>query len=213
MICLQCCGFDDQFNEKMAAKQLRSYHKKGACKSTQMLIDAIAEHDTTNATLLDIGGGIGIIQHELLKAGAANSNSIDGSKAYLQIAEQEAKRQGNQDNTQFQLGDFVDMADEIQSADIVTLDRVVCCYPDMHALVSLSAEKAHRIYGLVYPRDNWLMKGAGPTINLINRLRRIAFRFYPHKPEDIDQAVLDKGFKIYSVKRTLIWQIVLYTRN
>ena len=45
------------------------------------------------------------------------------------------------------------MSDEIEAADVVTLDRVICCYPDMEALVGRSAERALRLYGLVHPRD------------------------------------------------------------
>ena len=35
--------------------------------------------------------------------------------------------------------------------DILTLDRVICCYPDMQKLVGLSAKRARKLYGLIYP--------------------------------------------------------------
>ncbi len=213
MICPQCCGFDDLFNAKVIARQLRRYRTKGPLKTTQLLIDALRSHGTADQTLLDIGGGIGAIQHELIKDGITSVVSVEGSAASISAAREEATQQGYADRTQYHHADFVDVADEIESADIVTLDRVICCYPDMKELVGQSAEKTQRLYGLVYPRSTALVRIMGPIMNLIHRLRRIAFRVYLHRPDEIDKAVRAAGLRLQSEQRTLIWHVAVYTRD
>ncbi|MEE8154295.1 MAG: class I SAM-dependent methyltransferase [Phycisphaerales bacterium] len=213
MICPQCCGFDDLFNEKCATRELRRYRKRGPIKTTRLLIDALRSQGAEDSTLLDIGGGIGAIQHELIKDGATRVVSVEGSTASISAAREEATRQGYADRVQYHHADFVDVAEEIDSADIVTLDRVICCYPDMKVLVARSAEKARQLYGLVYPRHTWLVRIIGPAMNLIHRLRRIAFRVYLHRPSEIDRAVRAAGLRLRSEQHTMIWHVAVYARD
>ena len=213
MICPRCCGFDDLFSAKVLARQLRRYRKKGPLKTTRLLIDALRSHGAADHTLLDIGGGIGAIQHELVKAGVTQVTSVEGSAASISAAREEATQQGYADRAQYYHADFVDVAERIESADIVTLDRVVCCYPDMKELVGQSAQKAQRLYGLVYPRDTALVRIIGPVMNLIHRLKRIAFRFYLHRPDEIDQVLRAAGLRLQSKQQTLIWHVAVYARG
>jgi magnesium-protoporphyrin O-methyltransferase len=141
MTSCQCQGIEIQFDRREAAKKLADYQKNGPADTTRILIAALKEMGIDGATLLDIGGGIGAIQIELLKAGAAGAVSVDASTAYIEAAQREARDQGLQDRIQFHHGDFVELADKVPPADIVTLDRSLCCYPDMPALVGLSADR------------------------------------------------------------------------
>ena len=93
------------------------------------------------STILDIGGGIGVIDQELLKAGAGHATMVDVSHAYLDVAREEARDADLLDRIDFHHGDFVGRAAETEPADIVTLDRVVCCYHDADALVGLSSAR------------------------------------------------------------------------
>ena len=45
----------------------------------------------------------------------------------------------------------MEVAARVPSADVVVLDKVICCYPDMPALVQASAAKARRLYAIVVP--------------------------------------------------------------
>lgn len=40
----------------------------------------------------------------------------------------------------FRYGDFVSLAPDLETADLVTLDRVVCCYPELEPLVYLGGQ-------------------------------------------------------------------------
>jgi magnesium-protoporphyrin O-methyltransferase len=101
------------YNEKRAASQLRKYRENGPIASTQTLIDALKTEGIEGATLLDIGGGIGAIQHELLAAGAAHATSVDASNPYLETAREESIRRGLGDRVTYRHGDFVELAESI----------------------------------------------------------------------------------------------------
>lgn len=97
MSCAQCRGLERLFDESTAARDLRDYRRKGPNKTTRWLIDALKEEGIDGATVMDIGGGIGAIQHELLQAGASRAAGVDASTAYLAAIKEEAERQGHAD--------------------------------------------------------------------------------------------------------------------
>jgi hypothetical protein len=210
--CGQCQSIETIFDRQRAAKQLEDYHKNGPLKATRLLLEALKARGVEDATLLDIGGGIGAIQHELLRAGAASATHVDASTAYLQTAREEAERQGLADRVSRRFGDFVDLAPDIPSADIVTLDRVICCYHDMPMLVGLSSERARRWYGLIYPRDTWWMRLAIGVINFTQWLRRDPFRTFVNAREAIDAVARGNGLQPFFRRNTWLWQVTLYER-
>jgi len=177
-----------------------------------MLLDLLAPYRSAGATVLDIGGGIGIIDQELLRAGAGHAVLVDGSTAYLEVARQEARRLNLLDRIEFVEGDFVRRAAAIDPADIVTLDRVVCCYPDAEALVGLSSARARTVYGLVLPRDRRLVRIGFRLENLWFRLRRSAYRAYVHPTARVDAIVAANGLRVISERRTAFWRVVVYDR-
>lgn len=212
MACPQCQGIEEVFDAKEARKDLKRYRKKGPSKTTKMLIDAVSDGGVEGSTLLDVGGGVGAIQHELLKTGAASAADVDASSAYIGAAKDEAKRLGHDDRVTFRHGNFVDLADELEQADIVTLDRVICCFDDVQNLVSRSARLAKKAYGVVYPRDNWLFKFGVKLTNLYMRVVRSSFRGYIHPTETVDGLVRADGLKPRFYRKTLLWQVVVYGR-
>lgn len=212
MSCAQCRGLESQFGERIAAKDLRRYRRRGPDRTTRMLIDALTREGVAGTTLLDIGGGIGAITHELLGAGVARATHVDAAPAYLTAAEAEARRRGHVDRITFRRGDFTVVAPEIAPADIVTLDRVICCYDDMTALVGMSAARARRFYGAVYPRDVWWVRAVLAVVNLFLRLRRSLFRTFVHPTAAVDAEVARQGLTRRFTRQTSVWQVVVYAR-
>src|SRR5690349_15013864 len=145
MSCSQCAGIEQVFNDAEAKRQLRRLNRRGPARTTRLLIDAIRRAldamDLREATLLDIGAGIGAIHHELLDSRVARATHVDGSSAHISVARAEAERRGHSDRVEFKQGDFVEMAADVPATDVVTLDRVICCYPDMELLVFRSGQK------------------------------------------------------------------------
>lgn len=214
---MECCSpgdspFDRQFDARHAADDLRAYRAKGAVGMTRELIRALAEGGVDGRTVLEIGAGVGAVHHELLRAGAASAVDVDASHAFIAAAREEAERQGHADRVRYLAGDFVALADRVEPADLVALDRVICCYADMAALVAASARLARRRYGLVYPRDSWLGHLGIALYNTWLRLSRSSFRVYVHRSAEVDAILSAAGFVERSHRAALFWQLALYER-
>ncbi len=213
---MTCCGpkpCESQFDRKLAARELKHYRAHGPEPTGRALIHLLRRALQDGSTLLDIGGGIGAIQYDLLEAGVREVTAVDASTAYQQAARAEAERRGVSARIQFLLGDFVTLAPEVAAADIVTLDRVVCCYPDMEPLVRLSAERCRRLYGLSYPRDRWPVRAVVSIENVFRWLFRNPFRSFVHSPVEMDRLLTELGFTLQSKVRTFAWEIVVYGRE
>lgn len=162
--------------------------------------------------MLDIGGGVGIIGLELLAGGAATVVEVDASAPSISVARHEANRAGWGDRTTFIHGDFVAMGDEIDGAEIVTIDRVVCCYGDWRAMVDRSTEHAGRLIGLVFPNDRWWLRAAIGVGNLCLRLSGRSFRGYVHPERRVHERIHAAGFDRRAHHRGWVWQTALYER-
>lgn len=201
MSCSQCVGIEREFDKKTAVRELKRYRKKGPSKTTQMMLSTLKTNEIAGSVLLDIGGGIGSIQHELLKAGIREATGVDAASAYLEAAKEEAERLGHIGRLRLIHGDFVDIADTIPDADIVTLDRVICCYPDMEKLVQLSLARSKKWYALVFPRDVLAMKIFRLITNFIFRVRRSPFRLYIHPTAQVRGLVESSGSRQFFTER------------
>lgn len=210
MDCCQCEIIDDHFDRKKAEAKLDTYHKKGGQQTSEILVSALVEIGIEGLTLLDVGGGIGVIQHELLGKGVIHATNLEGSAAYINACISEAERQGHAYRITSLHGDFADMA-EAPDADIVTLERVICCYPDMPRLVSMACRKSKRFLGLVYPRNAWWVKaGIQVFYNLRFVLQRSSFRVYMHPTQEVDALVKSFGFERLFYQTSGPWQVVIY---
>ena len=180
-------------------------------RTTRLLVTELVAAGVGAASVLDIGGGIGAIHHLLLDAGAKDAMHVDVSREYLTAAEAEAERRGHSSRVQFVHGDFVELSGGVADADVVTLDRVICCYPDMPRLVTLSAERCRRLYGAVYPRQSWWLRLGIAAVNRLMQLRRCPFRVYLHSPAAIDATLKSRGFARIAFHRTVAWEVAVYS--
>ena len=219
MSCAQCEGIDQLFDSKRARRHLLKFRRKGADRTTRMLIEDVQAampqpgDNIPASLLLDVGAGVGAIHHTLLDRGVERAVHVDASSAYLSAAREETERRGHAARVEFVQGDLVDVADRVPTADIVTLDRVICCYHDMRGLVSRSGAKARFIYGAVYPREGWWTRLVVDAENVFFRLRGSPFRTFLHSPSDIDSVLAAQGLRRRSVRRTVGWEVAVYTRS
>lgn len=212
MTCCHCQGVARMFDERMARRQLRRYRRKGPGRGTRQLVDAVAGDGVEGRTFLDVGGGVGAVQHDLMDRGAAGGTSADASPAYLAAARAEAEARGYADRIRYVEGDFVERAGEVQAADLVTLDRVVCCYPDMPALVGAAARLTRRTLGLVIPRGTRFMRGGVAIVNLFQRLRGHPFRVYVHDPGEVEAVAGEHGLRRRYLREGLVWRVAVFER-
>ncbi len=208
-----CCEITDSvFGEKAAKSQLRDYRRKGPPKQTSYILEAIRSLHLKNASLLDIGGGVGVIHHELLDDVAGTATHVDASSAYLKEAKNEAARLGHTNRVSFVHADFTDVEAGLPKADVATLDRVVCCYPDFHRLLGAAARHSQQALALTYPREAWYLRLAWPLMNFIQRIRKDPFRVFLHPISEMDALLRSEGFQRVTLRRLFVWEMALYQR-
>ena len=212
MSCCQCQGIESMFDKKAAKRQLKRYLKKGPSKTTSMLLDAIHKKGVQGLEFLDIGGGIGAIQYDLIKGGASGGTSIAASSADIDVVKDETLQNDLVDTVSFKHGDFTIMASDVDAADIVTLDKVICCYDDMSELVGLSSKLARKIYAVIYPRDVWWTKLAFLMMNFYSTIKGSSFRTFIHPTQKVEEIIFGNGLKRNYYATTLIWQVAIFTK-
>lgn len=208
-----CCEITDQtFGEDSAKSDVRSYRRRGPAKQTKLILEAIRALGFRNADLLDIGGGIGAIHHELLEDVADKATHVDASSAYLKEAKVEAARRGHSERVHFIHADFTNISAELPKADIVTLDRVVCCYPDFRSLLKGAAEHSRSALALTYPREVWYLRIGFKIVNFFQNLGSDPFRIFLHPIPEMDALLQREGFRRVSLRRLFVWEMAMYQR-
>lgn len=209
-----CCEITDHaFSEAEAKAELKSYRKRGPAEQTKLILNAIRSLKLKNAELLDIGGGIGVIHHELLDDVAEKAIHVDASSAYLKQAKEETTRRGHKEQVNFIYADFTEVASDLPKADIVTLDRVVCCYPDFRRLLKAAAEHSRRALAFTYPRETWYMRFGLKVINFFQGLRKDPFRVFLHPIAEMDALLKAEGFERVTLRRLFVWEMALYQKS
>ena len=208
----QCAAIEDQFDRARAEKDLRQYHRRGPQSTTRHLLRALRERPRPGTTALDIGGGVGAIPHDLLSAGVDRAVHVDRSQAYIDVARQEASRVGHEDRVQFVHGDFRAVAGSLDKADVVTLDRVVCCDPDFGTLLPLAAERARQALAMSFPRDRWFVRWFVSIANAWRRVRGSDFRVYVPSPHAMGALLQRLELRRVLTETTVVWSIEVWER-
>jgi SAM-dependent methyltransferase len=207
-----CCGqdFERLFDAREAARDLRAWEEEGLPDSTAELIDVLRTEGIEGATVLDVGAGVGMVHLELLAAGAASAVDVDLSRAYLAVARQEAERRGLVDRITYEYGDLVEIASALPPADVVALDRVICCYPDLPALLGGAVISRPGVIGLVHPSDSWWMRASMSLFNAVSRLLRRGHFFYAHRRSEIDRVLGGEGYALRYHGGSRVWRVSVY---
>ena len=212
MVC-SCSNFpetaDRQFTVEKAAKELQAYRKGRLGPTTRLLRDSIVELGLSHGSLLDIGGGVGALTFELLDRGTTKALVVDASSAYAAAAREEVARTGRMDSATIVQGDLLALAGKLPVADLVTLDRVVCCYPAYEPMLHEVVRHALRGVALSYPRDRWFVR-SGMWLENARRARKSGFRTFVHPPAQMQQVIERAGFKLARRRTTLAWTVDVF---
>ena len=213
---MDCCrgnASEEFFDARTVRRELKRYRKRGPGRWTRSLLDAIEGASLpAGSTLLDIGGGVGGIHHWLLDRGFAQATQVDASSAYLAAAGEEVERIGHAGRVTLRHGDFRALAAELPRADVVTLDRVVCCDPDYESMLGEAAAHASRLVAFTYPRPRWVTRAVVAFGNALNRLAGRTFRAYVHPPAALAAVLFREGFRRRFAGGTFVWAAEVFER-
>jgi len=206
--CTGYCAAEAQFTRKLAERDLRRYCRRGPDKVTRLLLTELRRWPLQGMSILDVGGGIGVIGMELASSGVSSATVVEASPAYFDVARGEVESRYGSRPTRFVVGDFTAMAPTLPDADVITLDRVVCCYPNAEDLLRSAAQRARRLVAFSYPRNRWYVRAFIAFENFWRRLRGNPFRAFLHPPERM-HAVLGAAFLVRGTARlgTAVWLI------
>jgi magnesium-protoporphyrin O-methyltransferase len=213
---MSCCsgkGCDEFFNERVARRDARRYRRKGLDGNARRIVELVRRGGLEGKTVLEVGGGVGAIQLELLRAGAKRTVNVELSPAYEPYAAELLRVNGLDGRAERRILDFAGGAKELAPADVVVLHRVVCCYPDYEALVGAAADHARDQLLLSFPRDAWWTRVGLGTINLLQRLRRKTFRVYLHAPAAILGVASSHGLETASREQGPLWELISFERS
>lgn len=201
------------FDRRTAEEDLRRLRQDGPPWATRTLVDALASGmDLSKASVIDIGAGVGAVHLGLLERGARSATDIDGSSAYLDAAREEAGRLGLAERVRHVLGDATVVGMSLAPADIVALDRVVCCYGGLTSLLDVASSLTRRRLGLVYPRDAWWVRAGVAISNPILFRRSAGYRMHIHRGRTISGLLGNAGFAPLSVHPGRVWRVETWER-
>jgi SAM-dependent methyltransferase len=208
-----CDAADRHFTPARARDELATYRRRGPTGTARLILQCLGELGLTPDSLLDVGAGVGVLHHELLDRGVQRAVHLEAASAYVQAAKEESARRGHEARVTFRHGDLVALGDDLPVADLVTLDRVVCCYPSLEPLIGVSAQKAQQFYALSYPHDQWYVRAHTRWQNYRRRRVGNPFRTFVHPVARIRSLVQAAGFLVLRSRRTLIWEVLICARR
>jgi hypothetical protein len=201
------------FGERQARRDLRRYRRRGLPGDARHALEFLREEGVEGATVLEVGGGIGAAAVELLGSGAARAVNVELSSGYESAAAElllEAGIDGGR--VERHVADFVTEAGALEPADVVVMNRVVCCYPDHAALLGAAASHARRSLVYTYPRDSVVARAVVRIANAALRVAGREFRAYVHPRRAMLAVAESQGLRVAREHRGVVWQVAALTR-
>lgn len=210
-----CCtpkGYRWIFSERSARGEANRYRRKGLDSTSRRIFDFIKSQGIENRTVLEVGGGIGAIQLELLKAGATRATSIELTPTYEAVAEGLLKESGLAGRVERKVMDFAAAADQVDAADVVIMNRVLCCYHDMPKLAGAASDRTRQLLVMSFPRETWWMRLGLKAGNSALRLTRREFQIFLHSPKAILATSEGRGLRTVFDQTGAFWTVAALRR-
>src|SRR5438034_9423637 len=164
-------------------------------------------------TLLEVGGGIGAIQIELLRAGMTRAVNIELTPTYEEAAEGLRHGAGLGDRVERRVMAFAEATSEVEAADVVIMNRVICCYPDMPKLAGAAAGHTREVLVVSFPKERWWTRALISLGDLALRLARQQFQVFLHPPDKIIATAERHGLKSVSNQTSFFWEAARLRRT
>lgn len=200
------------FSARHARREVRRYERRGLDTTSRRIVELLRLQGVEGRTLLEVGGGVGTVQIELLKLGVANAVNVEITPTYEDAAATLLQRAGLEHRVERKMMDFADAKSNVEAADIVIMNRVICCYPDMPRLAAAAAAHSLQMLVLSFPKERWWTHTGLAVGNLVLRATRRHFKVYVHRPELILAAAEEHGLITTFNQAGRFWQVAVLER-
>jgi len=198
------------FDERVDKYEKR--HERGLGAESRIIVEALSSQGVAGKSLLEIGPGFGDLTFELLRLGVSKAQGIDLSPELVKSAREHAAKNGYFAKTTFEVGDGARA--KLPRADIVVLDRVICCYPVLEPLLTNSLAACNSLYGFSVPHDKgawgFLLRLAFSFERVILRLRGCKAYSYVHSTDLMHTILIQHGFGLLFEKGVGSWLVRIY---
>jgi D-arabinose 1-dehydrogenase-like Zn-dependent alcohol dehydrogenase len=128
-------------------------------------------------------------------------------------AQELARDKGIEERSTFRIADLLENPETIAPADVVVLNRVVCCSPDGVRLAREAARLAGSMLLLSYPRDRVLVRIGGRILNFVMWIMKRSFRVFMHSRESLYAAAQAEGLVVVETGQAFAWEFSAFRRT
>jgi len=210
-----CCsprGYRQVFSERTARAEASRYRRRGLDATSRRIFDLLVGQGVRGRTLLEVGGGIGDLEIELLKAGLAAAVNVELTPTYEETARALLRESGLEGRVERRVLDFATAGAEVAAADLVVMNRVLCCYPDMPLLAGAAAVRARRTLVMSFPNERWWTRLGFSVENALLWALRRQFHLFTHPPAAIRAVAEGHGLRAAVEQAGTIWQVTALDR-
>lgn len=211
--CCRAAPCEELFDSRVARHDLDAYLRHGLGRLERRMMEALnATVAVEGARVLEIGGGVGAIQAELLGAGAASGEVVELVPAYRPYARRLAEERGVAERSAWRVHDLLAEPDAVEPADVIVMNRVVCCSADGPDLAAAAAALTRGALVLSFPRPTFLLRFAAAAQRAVFRLVGRSFRAFVWPEELLEAAVRRGGLGVVSRGGGLVWRFLVAAR-
>src|SRR3989441_2469772 len=211
-----CCspkGYRSIFSEKRAHAEARRYRRRGLDPTSRRIAEFLKQQGIGGRTLLEVGGGIGAIQIELLRAGITHAVNIELTPTYEEAAQGLLREAGLEDRVERKVMDFAEATGAVEAADIVIMNRVICCYPDMPKLAGAAADHTREVLVMSFPKERWWTRAVISMADFVLRVARQQFQVFLHPPDEIIATAERHGLEPVYNQASFFWEVASLRRT
>jgi magnesium-protoporphyrin O-methyltransferase len=204
-----CCdprGCERFFSARYARRAANRYRRRGLDITAREMVGFLESRTIADATVLEVGGGVGEIGIELLKRGARRAVNLELSLGYDHEGAALLADAGVQDRAARRRLDIALEPTSVEPADVVVLHRVVCCYPDYERLLDAAAGRARRLLVFSHPPRNAISRAIFTVQNAWFRISGSPFRTFAHPPPAMLETLERAGLRRVFLHRGRAWQ-------